>query len=66
MGEGAVNTFTIKNQYFNFLMFFIFNQMAEVAQEDKLIGDNPFSLLDTFNHQELISIRLCLLSMSLL
>jgi hypothetical protein len=23
-------------------MFFIFNQMAEVAQEDKLTGDNPF------------------------
>jgi hypothetical protein len=44
-GEGAVNTSTIKNQYFNFLMFFIFNQIAEVAQEDKLTGDNPFSCL---------------------
>jgi hypothetical protein len=43
IGEGAVDTSTIKNQHFNFLMFFIFNPMAEVAQEDKCTGDNPFT-----------------------
>jgi hypothetical protein len=41
IGEGAVDTSTIN---FNFLMYFIFNLMAEVAQEDKFIGDKPFSL----------------------
>jgi hypothetical protein len=42
-GEGVVDTSTIKNQHFKFFIFFIFNLMAEVAQEDKFTGDNPFS-----------------------
>jgi hypothetical protein len=49
-GEGAVDVSTIKNQYFNFFMFFIFNPMAEVAQEDKLTGENPFSLTSLAAH----------------
>jgi hypothetical protein len=44
IGEGAGDTSTIKNQHFKFLMFFILNLMAEVAQEDKFTGDNPFSM----------------------
>jgi hypothetical protein len=44
IGEGATDTSTIKNQHFNFLMFFIFNSMAEVAHEDKCTGNNPFSV----------------------
>jgi hypothetical protein len=37
IGEGAVNTSTIKNLHFNFLMFFIFNPMAEVARRINLL-----------------------------
>jgi hypothetical protein len=37
IGEGAVNTSTIKNLHFNFLMFFIFNPMAEVARMINLL-----------------------------
>jgi hypothetical protein len=42
-GEGAVDASTIKNQYFNFLILFIFNPMVEVPHDGKFTGDNPFS-----------------------
>jgi hypothetical protein len=43
-GEGAVDASTIKNQYFNFLILFIFNPMIEVPHDGKFTGDIPFSL----------------------
>jgi hypothetical protein len=42
-GEGAIDASTIKNLHFNFLIFFIFNLMAQVSQDGKVTGDNPFS-----------------------
>jgi hypothetical protein len=42
-GEGAVDASTIKKQYVNFLILFIFNPMVEVPLDGKFTGDNPFS-----------------------
>jgi hypothetical protein len=39
-GEGVVDTSTIENLHFNFL---IFNSIAEVSQDGKVTGGDPFS-----------------------
>jgi hypothetical protein len=42
-GEGAVDVSTIKNQYFYFFIFFIFNPMVKVPQDDKFTRDKILS-----------------------